>query len=322
MVNVTEVELSMNTVQMGTTVHHLSWGPLGAALLSVCILASCGDSRDAGDPLSGEPGLFRLSFEHDGVQRETMVYVPSSYTVEQSAALMFNFHGYGGTGDAHLQWADMRALADRDGVIVAYPTGTEMDGSTHWNCSLPSADNKSTADDFGFVEVLIDTVAATYNLDEERVYAVGYSNGGMMAFGLACFLSDRVAAVGSVSGVMLDDAAADCETSHPTSVITLHGTADGVLPYEGGEGMLPAREAVDLWVDWNRADATPTTGEDASGGMAIQHWAHEGGTGGAAVHHYSYEGGDHVWFEETYEGKDASTLVWDFLIRFDQNGAL
>ena len=289
---------------------------LGAGLL----LSACG-TTESGSTLSGEPGLFRLSFTHNDVERAAVVYVPSSYAAGQRAPLMLNFHGYGGTGEDHLEWADMRTLAERDGIIVAYPTGTVMEGSTHWNCSLPSEDNKSTADDFGFVGALIDTVAAAYALDEERVYAVGYSNGGMMAFGLACFLSDRVAAVGSVSGAMLDDAATACETTHPTPVITLHGTADGVLPYEGGTGMLAAEETVARWVEWNQASTEAVTGTDDSGGLSIQHWAYEGGTGGAAVHHYRYQDGGHVWFEETYAGKDASTLVWDFLTRFDQSGA-
>ncbi len=298
---------------------HLALGR--AVLLGACLLAACGEVEDSALP-TGEPGMFRLSFEHDGVQRETVVYVPSSYAAGEGTALVLNFHGYGGTGESHVQWTDMRELAERDGVIVAYPTGTEMEGTTHWNCSLPSEDNKSDADDFGFVEVLVDTIAASYDLDEGRVYAVGYSNGGMMAFGLACFRNDLVAAVGSVSGAMLDDAAGGCETTHPTSVITLHGTADSVLPYEGGEGMLPAEEVVDFWVESNQAATEPITGEDSSGGATIQHLAYDGGTGGAAVHHYRYVDGDHVWFDDTYEGADASVLVWDFLVRFDRDGAL
>ena len=297
------------------------WPSSLAVLLGVSLLAACGEPEET-LVLSGEPGMFRLSFEHDDVQREAIVYVPSSYAAGEGTALMVNFHGYGGTGETHLQWTDMRELAERDGTIVAYPTGTENEGSTHWNCSLPSEDNKSTADDFGFVEVLIDTISASYDVDEGRVYAVGYSNGGMMAFGLACFRSDLVAAVGSVSGAMLDDAVAGCETTHPTSIITLHGTADSVLPYEGGEGMLPAEEVIDLWVDLNQADTEPVTGEDKTGGATIQHLAYEGGTGGAAVHHYRYVDGDHVWFDDSYQGADASTLVWDFLNRFDRDGAL
>lgn len=297
------------------------------ALVGLWVLMSCGrpagdaskDSGGSGDTaLSGEPGLFRLTFAHAGADRRSIVYVPEA--ADAGAPLMINLHGFGGTAESQLQWADMRDLADRDGTIVVYPQGTELDGSSHWNSSLPSEDNKSDAEDFGFIEVLIDTVAASYDVDQGRVYVVGYSNGGMMSFGLACFRSDRVAGVGSVSGAMLDDAASACEITHPTSVITLHGTADSVLPYDGGEGMMSAEEVVQSWVERNEASEEAATGEDSSGGATIQHRAHEDGLGGAAVHHYRYVGGGHVWFEETYEGADASTLLWDFLHRFDQDG--
>jgi polyhydroxybutyrate depolymerase len=311
----------LHTPPLGIDARRPRWCSGLAALLGVCLLAACAEPVEA-SALSGESGMFRLSFEHDAVQREAIVYVPTSYAVGEGTALVMNFHGFGGTGETHLQWTDMRELAERDGAIVVYPTGTESEGSTHWNCSLPSEDNKSTADDFGFVEVLIGTIAASYDLDEDRVYAVGYSNGGMMAFGLACFRSDLVAAVGAVSGAMLDDAAAGCETTHPTSIITLHGTADSVLSYEGGGGAIPAEDVIDLWVGLNQTDPEPVTGEDTSGGATIQHLAHEGGTGGAAVHHYRYLDGDHVWFEDSYQGADASSLVWDFLNRFDRDGAL
>ncbi len=292
------------------------------ALLAWGLIAACGEPEDTGTPLTGEPGLFQLSFTHDGVQRETVVYVPTSYAAGEGTPLMINFHGFGGDGAQHLQWTDMRELAERDAVIVAYPTGTELDGYTHWNSSLPGGDNKSEADDFGFVALLIETVAASYDLDTGRVYAVGYSNGGMMSFGLACFESGLVAAVGSVSGAMLDDAVAGCETSHPTAVITLHGTSDDTLPYDGGEGHPSAQDVVDFWVDLNQAAAEPVVGEDSSGGATIHHAAYEGGTGGVAVHHYRYVDGGHVWFDDSYEGADATTLVWDFLTRFDQDGAL
>ena len=292
------------------------------ALAALSLLAACGSDALEDTPLTGEPGLFRLSFEHNDVPRESIVIVPTSYDPAAAAPVLLNFHGFGGTAEGHLQWADMRELSERDGVVLVYPQGTLLDGYSHWNSSLDSEDNKSDADDFGFVGLLIDTIAASYAIDAGRVYAVGYSNGGMMAFGLACFESDRVAAVGAVSGAMLDDAVELCESNHPTSVITLHGTADSVLPYEGSEGHPPAEDVIEFWVDLNQADTEPVTGEDSSGGATIQHMAYEGGTNGAAVHHYRVVDGDHVWFEETYDGSDASTLVWDFLSRFDVDGAL
>ena len=109
--------------------------------------------------------------------------------------LLFNFHGFGGEASDQMSWADFRPLADEHGFILVYPQGTELEGYTHWNSALPSGDNKSTADDFGFVIALIDQISTSHNIDAERVYASGYSNGGFMAMALACHHGERFAAV-------------------------------------------------------------------------------------------------------------------------------
>ena len=97
--------------------------------------------------------------------------------------------------------------------------------------SLPKGgDNKSTADDVGFVESMISEISSQYNVDMERIYAAGYSNGGMMAYGLANYKSDLIAAVASVSGTMLDCTGS---TNHPMPVVHLHGTSDVLFPIMG-----------------------------------------------------------------------------------------
>jgi len=187
-------------------------------------------AEPAPDPVAeSEVGLLRVGFTHNDVPREALVYVPASADPAALRPLVLNFHGYGGTGESQLQWADMRALADRDGVLVAYPTGTLDNGSPHWNNSLPSPDNKSTADDFGFVEALIDTIGARYPVDTNRVYAVGYSNGGMMVMRAACEGVPFDAAI-SHAGPLVSGTC----PSLKIPVLRTHGTADPVIPWEGG----------------------------------------------------------------------------------------
>ena len=113
-----------------------------------------------------------LELNHDGVLRETLVYVPKSYEETEAVPLLLNFHGYGGSAANHLLTSDFRQLAEEQTFLLAYPQGSLLDGSPHWNPSPPSAINKSTVDDFGFIESLIDNLSATYRIDEERVYAV------------------------------------------------------------------------------------------------------------------------------------------------------
>jgi polyhydroxybutyrate depolymerase len=293
-------------------------------MATVFVLSACGGSglTFPSLPTDGSSGTFSASFQHDGVQREAIVYVPESYSSAEATPVLLNFHGYGDTATQFMESADLRPLADEDGFVLVYPQGTQLDKSPHWNSAAPSDDNKSDAEDFGYVELLIDTIAASYELDADRVYAAGYSNGGMMSFGVACYLSDRFAAVASVSGAMLDDIGVSCTPSHPTSVITLHGTDDSVLPYEGGDGMNSAEGVLDYWTELDGITTEPATGSTEDGGTLVESVVYTGGLAGTEVHHYRVVGGDHVWFDLEVDGADTNRLIWEFVSRFSRDGVL
>ena len=163
---------------------------------------------------------------HDGINREYIIYVPKSYDRTSSIPLVLNFHGFGGSASEFMDYADMRSLAESEIFILAYPQGSYLNGAAHWNACPTGIDNKSTADDFGFIESMINEISSSYNLDMKRLYAAGYSNGGMMAYGLANHKSDLIAAVASVSGAMLDCLG---PTSHPIPIIHFHGTSESAL---------------------------------------------------------------------------------------------
>ena len=270
-------------------------------------------------------GTTRLKLNHEGVLRETLVYVPESYEGTQDVPLLLNFHGYGGYAANHLLTADFRQLAEEQTFLLAYPQGSLLDGSPHWNPSPPSATNKSTVDDFGFIESLLDNLSVTYRIDEERVYAVGYSNGAMLAFGLACYLGERIAAVGSVSGTMLEDIGDLCQPPHPTAVITLHGTQDYILPYATNDGTTPkgdssgyvsAEGVVEYWADFNQTQSSPTEATTISSGQTVHSFIYAEGQGGIEVQHYQVVGGEHVWFDLEIAGFGTNELIWSFLSRF------
>lgn len=256
---------------------------------------------------------------HDNEVREYMLYVPSSYNTATPTPLLMNFHGFGGQASEYMSYADMRSLAEAENFILVYPQGTCLDGSSHWNTSLPGGDNKSSADDFGFIEVMINHLNDGYNIDLDRIYACGYSNGGMFAYGLANYRSDLVAAVGSVSGTMLDF---DGPTSHPMPVIHLHGTNDGTIPYNGNSDWSSAQSVIDYWVNFNNTITTPIINSDSDGGMTIEHYLYDEGDSSVSVEHYKYIGGNHVWFNNTYEGQNAARLIWSFVSKYDINGLM
>ena len=265
-------------------------------------------------------GLFSRTLSHDGVTREYVIYVPGSYDGTSKVPLMLNFHGYGGTADQHLKYADMRPLADTENFILIYPQGTLLNGYPHWNSGLESDENKSDADDFGFVEALIDEICSNYNIDPTRVYSCGYSNGAFFTYALACYHSDKIAAIGSVAGTMMEETRNNCSPSHPTAMINIHGTADKSVPYGGGEGLSSIDEVLAYWIGFNNTSTTPIVNSMNDGGVTIEYYSYPDGDDDTSVEHYKVIGGGHVWFDMSYDGSNTSRLIWDFVSRYDVNG--
>ena len=254
---------------------------------------------------------------HDGINREYIIYVPKSYDRTSSIPLVLNFHGFGGSASEFMNYADMRSLAESEIFILAYPQGSYLNGASHWNACPTGNGNKSTADDFGFIESMINEISSSYNLDMKRLYAAGYSNGGMMAYGLAHYKSDLIAAVASVSGAMLDCLG---PTSHPIPIIHFHGTSDGIIPYNGNLDWNSVQTTLDYWIEFNNTNTNPTISKEISLEMTIENYIYGQGDRSVSVEHYKYIGGDHVWFNSTFQGYSTSELVWNFISRFDING--
>ena len=254
---------------------------------------------------------------YDGINREYLLYIPDSYDGITSIPLMLNFHGFGGSASEHMIEADMRSLAESDTFILVYPQGSYLNGYAHWNACPTGGDNKSDANDFGFVESMINEISSQFNVDMERIYAAGYSNGSMMAYGLANYKSELIAAVASVSGGMLDCTG---NTSHPMPILHLHGTSDGILPYNGSLGWSSAQSTLDHWINYNKTTTNPNVNSYNNEGMTIEHYVYDQGDNSVSVEHYKYIGGDHEWFRAAYQGQSTSELVWNFVSRYDIDG--
>ena len=129
--------------------------------------------------------------------------------------------------------------------------------------------------------------------------------------------SDLIAAVASVSGAMLDCIGS---TSHPMPVVHLHGTYDGVLPYNGSSDWSSVQSTLDYWINFNKTITSPTVSNDNSGGMSVEHYIYDQGDSSVSVEHYKFIGGDHVWFSSTFRGRNTSELIWNFMSKYDING--
>ena len=146
---------------------------------------------------------------------------------------------------AGTNWPTARSSSSPIPTVWAGP-GT----STADCCGRPAREN---IDDVGFINAVVNDISGHAGIDPTRVYATGISNGGMMAYTLACD-AGTFAAIGPDSATQLDD----CATPHPTSVMHIHGTADRLIRYDGGPGMGVAQidgpAVQDLNAFWRNVD--------------------------------------------------------------------
>ena len=270
------------------------------------------------------------SITHDGIQRDYILYIPELYDGSTAVPLVLNFHGYGSNAAQQMFYGDFRDIADTEGFLLVHPEGTTFIGDQFWNVGFPGL--SSNIDDVGFTEALIDELATLYAIDLDRVYATGMSNGGFMSFLLACQLSEKIAAVASVTGSMTQDTFDDCNAQHPTPVLQIHGTEDDVVLYNENNLSLPIPDVISYWVDHNNCETTPTTTTlpdvDVSDGSTIEHSVYEDGDNGFTTEHMKVIGGGHTWpgsvlnTAGTNQDIDASMEIWLFFSRYDIDGLL
>ena len=270
------------------------------------------------------------SITHDGIQRDYILYIPEIYDGSSDVPLVLNFHGFGSNATQQMVYGDFRDIADTEGFLLVHPEGTTFIGNQFWNVGFPGL--SSNIDDVGFTEALIDELATLYAIDLDRVYATGMSNGGFMSFLLACQLSEKIAAVASVTGSMTQDTFDDCNAQHPTPVLQIHGTEDDVVLYNENNLSLPIPDVISYWVDHNNCETTPTTTTlpdvDVSDGSTLEHSVYEDGDNGVTTEHMKVIGGGHTWpgsvlnTAGTNQDIDASMEIWLFFSRYDINGLL
>lgn len=268
------------------------------------------------------------SIIHGGIQRSYILYVPASYTPGTAAPLVFNFHGYTSNATEQMFYGDFRSIADTAGFLLVHPQGT-LDGSSqpYWNSDWGGA-----VDDIGFTSALIDSLAASYSINLDRVYSTGMSNGGFMSYTLACSLSNRIAAIASVTGTMNIGQSFNCNPQHPMPVMEIHGTSDPVVPYTGNATMSSIPNTLDYWVSTNVCDITPiqTSVPDVvpGDGCTATHFRYQNGNNGVEVEHYRINLGAHTWpgapvvIGTTNYDINASVKIWEFFAQYDLHGKI
>lgn len=192
----------------------------GMILALVAALAGCGPQ--------GPPPVDRtVTIPGPVGDRTTLVHHPAS--ARPGAPVVIVLHGANGTAADAERYLGWNALADRDGFVVAYADALDK----RWNAgSCCRRAGSRPVDDLAFLHELRDRLVAADGVDPRRVFAVGASNGGMLAYAWACGRPGDLAGIGVVGGAL----AVPCPTPAPLTVVAIHGTADTVLPLAGGPG--------------------------------------------------------------------------------------
>jgi polyhydroxybutyrate depolymerase len=266
-----------------------------------------------------------------GLTRTYLLHVPPTLPAGP-APLVLVFHGGGGTGLGAERLTRFSELADREGVLVAYPEGVGRNWYDGREFSAGSRAHRERIDDVGFVAAMLDAIARSRAVDPRRIYATGISNGAVFSHYLAAHISPRIAAIAPVVGGIADPPDAWLRPERPVSVLILQGTADPLVPYRGGavafgRGLiLDTEDAARRWARLNgtaaepRATVLPAPGKDHCGGRRV---TYPGGRDGSEVVLVRLDGGGHTWpgggqhLPEGIIGRvcrdfSATTVIWEF----------
>mgnify|MGYP006269124603 CR=1 FL=1 len=278
------------------------------------------------------------SLTHQNVQRQYAVHLPPGYTGTVNLPLVITLHGGSGTYVNVQGFTQMNQVSNQNGFIVAYPQGYGVaPPGFAWADGRGTSADQAEVDDVGFMARLIDTLAAQYAIDTQRVYVCGFSNGGFMTQRLACERPDLFAAVGGLGCSMDTSLYASCAPGQAVPMMYVAGTADPFVPFEGGvmNGNVTPIVAVDsalqFWVRQNgcQSAAAPDTLPDrvpTDNSRAVRQDFTDCDCG-AEVRYFRLLGAGHTWagveiaaqepvLGETNEDIHASFELWDFFSPF------
>ncbi len=183
------------------------------------------------------PGDYEYTVMLGDVERRYLIHVPASYDKSQATPLVLFFHGGGGNMNHSARAYGLKEKSDKEGFIVAFTNGDSRlpkDKFATWNagnCCGYARDSK--LDDVGYTKAVLKDIESKFAIDTTRVFATGMSNGGMMAYRLACEMADTFRAVASVTGT---DGTLSCTPTRPISVLHIHAKNDDHVLFDGGAG--------------------------------------------------------------------------------------
>ncbi|MDA8542112.1 hypothetical protein N9K97_05155 [Gammaproteobacteria bacterium] len=274
--------------------------------------------------------ILKCELTHKGLDR--YYYIQLAHPeAEGLSSVLFNLHGYGSDAIEQMNYTNFNNLANtkENNFILIHPQGAPLNtaltsSSSHWNSGGWTIG--STVDDVDFIDTIIALMSQKYDLNQNRIYSTGMSNGGFMSYHLACNLSSKIAAVASVTGSMSSETYESCNPDHPTSILQVHGSIDVTVPFQGNSalGMRSVNDVMDYWKLYNACDVDPTSiiTDYFDIEIAVQHDTYSNCLNDVNVELYKIEGMGHTWPYKGRYGISATEIIWEFINTHDINGRM
>jgi polyhydroxybutyrate depolymerase len=267
-------------------------------VFALSLLACGGDRSVEIDDWRPEPGVSRLVMAHDGLVRELLVQLPSSYDSTRKYPLVLAFHGAGRSCDDWPDWLEDVAAGNE--FIGIYPQGV-LSG---WEREYEGR----RVDDFSFASELIAWADTALAVDTYRHFAVGFSLGALFVNRLACRIRG-LTGIAAVSGSFYQNPKFK-PVAPPRKIFIAQGVHDGVIPYDGGMSdhgysYESAENSARLWSQALGCSWQPTTSSVGEGLTEIRYHPCRGA---GDVRLLKVEGGHHI--QDTVDG--LFMMIWDF----------
>jgi len=303
------------------------------------------------------PGdYFRFIISNDDI-RSYRIHIPPNYNDGTSIPIVFALHGSGVSENSNSikLYSGMDEKADEEGFIVVYPNGGILRFSNYlkhpiaflWDLySLAFISREwnrwddNNIDDVGFIRNLIEYLKSNLNVNYSRFYVMGISGGAMMTYRLGAELSNHIAAIAPIAGVIggigyasePDDSISPYiipKPINPIPVIAFNGLNDNVVPYEGGWKNVfewgseelwvytkSVNESVSFWVENNNCNPIPHINKSEDGGIITRSYSNNFDTSDVVL--VTYIDGGHEWFKSPPHEMSAIDIMWEFFERHPQ----
>lgn len=295
----------------------------------IYLITIAGFACKSNDPEPEKIYRFSETLTVDGRVRTYNLNLPPNYYEASNFSLVIAMHGGGGNANQFETTSRLTQKANDAKFIVVYPEGVKSTGplgARTWNagecCDYAAINN---INDVKFISELINKLTNTYKIDPKKVYATGHSNGGMLAYRLACELSGKVAAIAPNGCTMVVKDA--CIPSRPVPVLHMHSVLDNHVPYIGGTGVLnahypPLDSVLNVWSINNSCGTSSKIIVD-NAYYTFTKWVDCNSN--SNINYYLTKDGGHAWpggFPGSSNGDTPSTainandLLWEFFQQY------